>query len=116
MISVDVSRLLDDSPAFNRRLDCRELSRIQLPDSPVIHSRPKTFDIREFETLISGVDLVARPVFPVDVPVTASSHYGWVCPKESCHWRRPKVVREIVRYAQIYYEQNGYNPYQRVKN
>jgi hypothetical protein len=52
--------------------------------------------------------------YPIDVPFTSSKSIGWVvCPelKTSTRWRRPRVTGPVVRFAEIYYEQNRINPF-----
>ena len=52
--------------------------------------------------------------FPTSLPETSASSYGWiVCPESQIgKWGKPKITDSIVRYAELYYEQNGVNPFQ----
>jgi len=52
--------------------------------------------------------------YPVDVPLTSSKSIGWiVCPEleSSQRWRKPRITGPVVKYAEIYYEQNRINPF-----
>lgn len=51
---------------------------------------------------------------PVDLPLTSSEMIGWVICRENRafrRWRRPRVTGPVVKYAEIYYEQNRINPF-----
>jgi len=52
--------------------------------------------------------------YPVDLPLTSSKAIGWVlCPelRSTTRWRKPRVTGPVVKYAEIYYEQNRTNPF-----
>lgn len=52
--------------------------------------------------------------YPVDLPPTSSQAIGWVlCPelRSTSRWRKPRVTGPVVKYAEIYYEQNRINPF-----
>jgi hypothetical protein len=52
--------------------------------------------------------------YPVDVPLTSSKSIGWIVRPElesSQRWRKPRITGSVVKYAEIYYEQNRINPF-----
>ena len=53
--------------------------------------------------------------YPTCLPETSANAYGWiVCPEsQTAKWRKPRMTDSIVRYAEVYYEQNGVNPFQK---
>ena len=117
--------MLKVSPSFLRRLDCRELLNIEIEVPVPAASRPTTcasscdLDMSEMVSVVSGAG--RKPTcgvasIPTAIPDTASAIYGWLREPAKVGgptWRRPKVTREIVRYSEVYYEQNGRNPYQK---
>lgn len=114
--SEDIESLLVSSPGFRRRLDRAALSSIHL-QSPVRPSSSgssnlSAVDLSEIRSVISTSSVVLPASFPKSVPLTVSGDYGWVS-GSPCLWRRPKVTREIVKYSEAYFAQNGYNPYQK---
>ena len=108
----------------SRRLDSAELDRISVslpPRRRHCSSAPgmSDLDMDELTSVVSGKSrsssMVGGLYYPIDTPLTSSHEIGWVvCPEISSQkWRKPKVTDSIVRYAEIYYEQNRINPFKR---